>query len=301
MVEVVEVVELPELSPSDLLAVEALATAATAADRKPALSDDHRLALRRGDSDAARLLARIDGHPVAFAQLLRGHDARSLEIVVDPAHRSDDTAAVVTRAALERAADRGPGPVRLLVTGVTAADDARLADLGFAAERDVVQLRVKLPIPDVAKWPPGVEVRTFRSGTDEDAWLTVNNRAFAAHPEQGGWDRGDLEARMAESWFDPDGFVMAFDVHGLAGFCWTKIHTDEQVGEIYVIGVDPDRQGLGLGRALVVAGLESIAARDIRTGMLYVEGDNDAAVGLYRSLGFTEHQRDRWYITEVAA
>lgn len=298
----VEVVELPALSPLDLLAVEALASAATAADRKPALSDDHWLALRRGDSDdAARLLARIDEHPVAFAQLLRGHDARSLELVVDPAHRSDGTAAVITRAALTRAAAWGPGPVRILVTGVTSADDARLAELGFTAERDVLQLRVELPIADVAKWPPGVEVRTFRPGIDEDAWLPVNNRAFATHPEQGGWDRDELEARMAESWFDPEGFVMAFDDRGLAGFCWTKIHADEQVGEIYVVGVDPDRQGLGLGRALVVAGLESIAAREIRTGMLYVEGDNDAAVGLYHSLGFTEHQRDRWYITEVSA
>ncbi len=297
----VEVVELPALSPSDLLAIEALANAATAADRKPALSDDHWLALRRGDSnDAVRLLGRIDGHPVAFAQLLRGTDARSLELVVDPAHRRDDTATLVIRAALARAARWGPGPVRVLVTGVAAADDTRLAELGFTSERDVVQLRVKLPIPDVAKWPPGVEVRTFRPGTDEDTWLTVNNRAFATHPEQGGWDREELDLRMAESWFDPEGFVMAFDARGLAGFCWTKIHADEELGEIYVIGVDPDRQGLGLGRALVVAGLDSIATRDIRTGMLYVEGDNAAAVGLYRSLGFTEHQRDRWYITEVA-
>ncbi len=297
----VEVVELAALSTADLLGIEDLAAAATAADHKPALSDDHWIALHEGASDAVvRLAARADGHTVAFAQLVRGTDARSLELIVDPAFRADDTAPLITRAALARAAAWGPGPVRVLVTGVDPSDDSRLASLGFTPERDVVQLRVPLPIADPTRWPAGVEVRTFRPGVDEDQWLAVNNRAFATHPEQSGWDRATLVAHMQQPWFDPEGFVMAFDDQGLAGFCWTKIHVDEGLGEIYVIGVDPGRQGVGLGRALVVAGLASIAARGITTGMLYVEGDNVPAFGLYASLGFVEHQRDRWYLTEVA-
>ena len=298
----VEVVELAALSAADLLGIEDLAAAATSADHRPALTDDHWLALRTGPSDdVARLVAKAGGRTVAFAQLVRGKDAGSLEVIVDPASRGDDTAADVTRAALARAAAWGPGPVRVLVTGVTPADDHRLAALGFTPERDVVQMRVPLPIADRPNWPAEVEVRTFRPGTDEAAWLEVNNRAFATHPEQGGWDRATLDAHMREPWFDAAGFVMAFDPVGLAGFCWTKIHPAEGLGEIYVIGVDPGRQGLGLGRALVVAGLASIADRGIRTGMLYVEGDNATAVGLYSSLGFVEHQRDRWYVTEVTA
>ncbi|MCU1457797.1 MAG: Acetyltransferase [Actinomycetia bacterium] len=297
----VEVVESDAPSPSELLAIQALVDAATAADHTSALSDDHRLALRRGDpAEGTRLVARDGREVVGFAQLLRGNDVRSLELVVDPDHRALVVDDALTEAALQRAAAWGPGRVRMLVAAVRSEDDARLARFGFEPERDVLQLRVPLPLHVEARWPAGVELRTFEPGVDEDAWLTVNNRAFATHPEQGGWVRATLDAHMAEPWFDPKGFLMAFDHQGLAGFCWTKIHADEGLGEIYVIGVDPGRQGLGLGRALVVAGLQHMAELDVPTGMLYVEGDNDAALGLYRSLGFTEHQRDRWYITEVA-
>ena len=138
-------------------------------------------------------------------------------------------------------------------------------------------------------------------GQDEDEWLAVNNRAFAGHPEQGGWTLDTLLQREQAEWFDPEGFLLAFDDDGLAGFCWTKVHPADPpkepvaLGEIYVIGADPGRQGIGLGRALTVGGLASLAERGITMGMLYVDGANDAAVGLYRSLGFVTHRVDRAY------
>ena len=97
-----------------------------------------------------------------------------------------------------------------------------------------------------------------------------------------------LEQREQEPWFDPDGFLLAFDADGLAGFCWTKVHPPQPphepdaLGEIYVIGADPSRQGTGLGARSPPAGLASLAERGITVGMLYVDGANDAAVGLYR-------------------
>jgi mycothiol synthase len=161
-------------------------------------------------------------------------------------------------------------------------------------------MRVPLPLPERARWPAGVEVRAFVPGEDETAWVHVNNRAFAGHPDQGGWTEETLRRRTAEPWFDAAGLLLAFDAHGLAGSCWTKVHeaagTDPQLGEIYVIGVDPDRHGTGLGRALTVGGLEYLHdARGCATGMLYVDGANAPALGLYRALGFTEHRADRAY------
>jgi mycothiol synthase len=89
------------------------------------------------------------------------------------------------------------------------------------------------------------------------------------------------------------------DTDGLAGFCWTKVHpptsTDPELGEIFVVGVDPSRQGSGLGRALVVGGLAWLAERGVRTGMLFVDAANEEAVGLYASLGFTTARVDRAY------
>ena len=88
----------------------------------------------------------------------------------------------------------------------------------------------------------------------------------------------------------------------LAGFCWTKLHTDHDpaLGEIYVIAVDPDFQGLGLGKQLTLAGLDSIARRGITVAMLYVDADYTAGVRLYEDLGFTVHRTDHAYVGDIA-
>ncbi len=173
---------------------------------------------------------------------------------------------------------------------------------GFTVDRQQFQLDIVLPITETARWPAGVTVRPFVPGRDESAWLRVNNRAFANHPDQGGWIADVLERRMAEPWFDPAGFLLAWRDDDLVGFCWTKVHTEPvRQGEIFVIGVDPDAQGLGLGRALVIAGLGYLAHEcRCETGILYVAADNAAAVGLYQALGFTTKRTDTALIRKAA-
>jgi mycothiol synthase len=244
----------------------------------------------------------------AYAHLARHHeDAWSVELVARPGAVVDLDALLAD--ALTVIADEGGGHVTYWVHGTEAdpAADARAANAGFVAERDLLQLRVPLPLAAPSRFPDDTTVRTFRVGEDEADWVPVNNRAFHGHPEQGAWTIEMLQAREQEDWFDPEGFVLAFDDDGLAGFCWTKVHPaqpprePDALGEIYVIGADPSRQGRGLGRALTTAGLESLAARGISVGMLYVDADNDAAVGLYRALGFVTHRTDRAYGRQVDA
>ncbi len=131
----------------------------------------------------------------------------------------------------------------------------------------------------------------------------TNNRAFADHPEQGHWTMDTLMEREQEPWFDPDGFLLLEEGGELAGSCWTKIHrrTDPPMGEIYVIGVDPDFHGRGWGRALTRAGLDWLAARGLTVGMLYVDAANTTAVTMYRSMGFSDHHVDRAYVKVVDA
>ena len=140
--------------------------------------------------------------------------------------------------------------------------------------------------------------------SDEDAFLDVNNRAFAGHPEQGAWSVDLLRQRERAPWFDPDGFLLHERDGRLAAFCWTKLHdaprSEDVVGEIYVIAVDPDFQGLGLGRHLTIAGLDAIARRGIATGMLYVDAANAAAVGMYERLGFSLARTDVAFTGQVA-
>jgi mycothiol synthase len=148
--------------------------------------------------------------------------------------------------------------------------------------------------------PEGVTVRTFVPGQDDAAWLAVNAAAFAHHPEQGSLTQRDLDDRIAQPWFDPNGFFLAFRGQEVVGFHWTKVHAAEQLGEVYVLGVHPSEQGSGLGRALTLIGLRHLAYdRCMPAAMLYVDADNKPAVTVYKRLGFTIHEVDLMYRTEL--
>jgi mycothiol synthase len=134
-------------------------------------------------------------------------------------------------------------------------------------------------------------IRTFDPEKDKDRWLALNNKAFVNHPDQGNWAIQDLENRMAESWFDPAGFFLATKGDEIIGFVWTKIHQDfvnqEPVGELYVVGVDPDHAHQGIGRAVSVAALNYLVAKGLKHSMLYVDADNEVGKRLYESLEFS--------------
>ena len=49
--------------------------------------------------------------------------------------------------------------------------------------------------------------------------------------------------------------------------------------------MDPDFHGLGLGRALTLAGYQHLDGAGITRAMLYVDADNTPAVSLYRDIG----------------
>jgi mycothiol synthase len=189
------------------------------------------------------------------------------------------------------------------VFGADDSDDAAFAAAGFRADRSLYEMRVPLPLSATAEPPGGFSFRAFEPGRDDADWLRVNNRAFADHAEQGGWTEGTLRGRMAELWFDPETFLLAFDPDGLAGFNWLKQHEphngDPALGEIYVIGVDPRAQGTGLGRWLAIRGLQLVHDRGAPLGMLFVAADNEPALALYGSLGFTVHRTDRAYVHDI--
>ena len=236
---------------------------------------------------------------VGYAHLSRGPTSWAIEFVVHPAFREPDepVGTELVRAAIGEIAREGGGHVHLWVAKPGPDHDAVAAANGLKRGRDLLQMRRDLPLEEP---PPPLEVRSFRTGEDEERWLEVNNRAFRSHPEQGAWDLETVKEREREPWFDPDGFLLYEEDGKLAGSCWTKVHADDPpIGEIYVISVDPAFQGRGLGRALVLAGLDHLSGAGITQAMLYVDGANSAALGLYRDLRFTVDHVDRAYVGDV--
>jgi mycothiol synthase len=307
---VIETQVLDPISASDLVAITRLHDDAEVADGHPSLGEAVWRDLDRpGDAGSAGIAATVDGRDslVGFAHVYRSDSFSpphwAVGLVVDPRARDANIVTALLQRGVEHVAAHGGGLVVLWVFDPDEALDHAVGSAGFGRQRELYQQWVPLPIAEAPRWPDGVELRTFAPGQDDAAWLEVNNRAFADHPEQGGWTEETLQRRLSEPWFDPQGFLLAIDADGLAGFCWTKVHpptdADPELGEIFVIGVDPSRHRSGLGRALVVGGLASLADRGVRTGMLFVDAENEAAVRLYASLGFETHRVDRAYARDV--
>lgn len=289
---------------SDASWLPGLITRAKAADGQPPFSDQSLVDLRTG----ARRLVAIGTSAAALAS------ATEAEFVVDPAARG----AGLGTALLERLLADTDGQLLIWAHGDHPAARALATSHGLEAVRELLHLRlpqIPAPLPpsrsqndtvqvddtvqaDDTEAPPrrpdpGVRIQAFRPGIDDDAWVTVNARAFAHHPEQGRVTRADLDELLREDWFSADDFLVAWDGDTMLGYCWLKVETG--TGEFYVVGIDPQQQGRGLGRLLTEAGLERLRQRGIPRSHLYVEGDNAAAVALYRSLGFVNDSIDIQY------
>ncbi|WP_200210791.1 mycothiol synthase [Micromonospora coerulea] len=280
------------LAPVEVAEVLALARTAGDADGADPLDEHVLLRLREPEAPAVHLTARAtDGTLTGYAHLDTTNPATGIgvELAVHPTFRRRGTGRALARGVLAAAA----GPLRAWAHGDHPSAAALAVDLGFTRARVLWQLRRPLTtaLPEV-RLPDGVELRAFQPGTDDDAWLTLNNQAFAAHPEQGRWTEADLRVRLAEPWFDPAGFLLAVQsaTGRLLGFHWTKVHErpgSARIGEVYVIGVDPAVHGGGLGKALTTAGLAYLRdRRGLDRVMLYVDESNAGAVRLYERLGF---------------
>jgi mycothiol synthase len=303
----------------------ALATEAGDADGVFPLSEHVILHLRHGgDAPAVHLLIRADqpgdareaelrptnGTLIAYAHVDTTDpvDGASAELVVHPMFRRHGLGRALVMAATAAAAEHDEeARLRVWAHGDHPSASALALSLGLDRYRVLLQLRRSLyaPVPEPTL-PPGVTLRPFVPGTDDDAWIKVNARVFDSLPDQGRWTLDDLRVRIAEPWFDPAGFLLAWRGSTLLGFDWTKVHGSaraddssahdhDPIGEVYVLGVDPAARGLGLGTALTLAGLRYLRARGLEQVMLYVDESNPAAVALYTSNGFVRWTTDVCY------
>jgi len=284
------------LSADDQRRIRELIAAATGVDGVAPVGDQ---VLRELSHDRTRhLLAVEGGNVVGYLNLAPADDQTSAmaELVVHPSARRRGVGSAMARQGLTE----GGAEARIWAHGNLEAARATAAALNLVMVRELLQMRRPLADLPATTVPDGVRIATYSGPADDPELLRVNNSAFIWHPEQGGWTDADLDERRGESWFDPAGIFLAFDetTGTLLGFHWTKVHNPD-LGEVYVVGVDPAAQGRGLGAALTLIGLHHLA--DVLTAssqpmvMLYVEADNSAAVKTYQRLGFEVHSVDAAY------
>jgi mycothiol synthase len=259
----------------DLDLIADIAATAEAADGAAPLDEATWRALRH-HPDSVRSWVRDDGFALVIGD--------QLSVVVRPAARGRGVGTALL-------ADVPAGPLSAWSHGDHPAAAALARSHGFDRVRSLWVMRrpTSLSLAEVVV-PDGLTIRGYRPG-DADEVIRVNAAAFAHHPEQGAMDATELAERMAEPWFDPAGLLLAVEGDRLLGFHWTKQHSPD-LGEVYVVGIDPAAQGRGLGKLLTLAGLHHLAGLGVAEVLLYVESDNTPAVAVYSGLGFTHADAD---------
>ena len=275
-------------------------------DGTPPIAEHVLLHLRHGgDKSDSHLVIEENNNLIAYAHL----DATdlvagpSVEAVVHPNHRSKGLGSSILKEAIKVCGDK----TRIWSHGDLPAAKAIAASLNL--ERLWSNLLMSRPLGEIQPVTSKYPIRTFIPDFDNQSFLSLNNKVFANYPDQGGWSAEDLKVRLNESWFDEKGFFVAEDKSELIGFCWTKIHgahthshSDQDddhghdaLGEIYVLAVNPDYKGQGVGRDLTITGLNYLKYRGLNNVMLYVGVENKPAFNLYKSLGFNEFGSDVMY------
>ena len=297
---------LNHLSKSQQESVLSLIKAAHDFDGTPAIAEHVLLHLRHGgDKSDSHLVFEENKEVIAYAHLDTTDlvAGPSVEAVVHPQHRGKGLGALILKEAIKICGDR----TRIWSHGDLPPAKAIAASLKL--ERLWSNLLMSKSLGEIQPVTSKYPLRTFIPGLDNHGFLDLNNNVFANYPDQGGWSEDDLKVRLNESWFDDKGFFVAEDKGELIGFCWTKIHGahthshsdqdddhgHEALGEIYILAVNPDYKGQGIGRDLTITGLNYLKYQGLNNVMLYVGVENQPAFKLYKSLGFNEFGSDVMY------
>ncbi len=207
-----------------------------------------------------------------------GSSHRELETAVEPGMRFAAFEGAVVDMALPGVEEAGSSSVWSQRSSL----DEALTVRGFAPRRHLDYMEMSLPLTR-GEAGPAIAIRTYTT-EDLDAIVSVNRAAFGDHREAAALDAAAMARYEKEPWFDPRGLLIVED-RGVVGFCWTRVH-DNGDGEIFRIAVDPERQGTGLGRALLYAGFAYLSQQPaVQRGTLWVDRSATAAVSLYRSIG----------------
>ena len=224
-----------------------------------------------------------------------------LSFLVHPEHRGEVVAMKLIKRAINRAREMGAKRVHVNVPEGNEGVRKLLAKMRFRFIRRFLELTLDLSngdVPNIDRISP--RCRYLKRG-EEDKLVQIQNRSFAG---TWGFNPNTLEEivhRISLPGCSPEDIILACDGENIIGYCWTRIYAGKyrrrtgNGGRIYMLGVNPDYRGKGIGKGVLLAGLSYLKSNGVGIVELTVDSENKAACALYRSAGFRIETMSLWY------
>jgi mycothiol synthase len=248
-------------------------------------------------------VAEIGGNIVGYLDVMPELNIRRvvLSCLLHPEHRRKGFAKRLIERAVHRARELKVKIAHVNIPQESAMDNRLFSEMGFRFVRHFLELRMDLSEDHLLKINQIASTcRRLRRG-EEDKLVQIQNRSFA---NTWGYSPNIIEEiiyRTSLPNCSPEDIILACDADKPIGYCWTKLNFGDKKaisrgkGRIYMLGVDPDHRGKGVGKQVLLASLFHLKSKGIRIVELTVDSENKTACFLYRSLGFEVHTSSLWY------
>lgn len=243
------------------------------------------------------------GKIVGFASVTPERIARRaiLDCVVHPEHRRRGLATRLLGCALQRAEEVDARLAHVNVREDNTIANNVLSRFGFGVVRRFLELRLQLSEVQIPEATHDAYPCLHLQPGEEDKLTRIQNRCFTGTWGYNPNTTKEIVYRLNSGGRSPEDVVLICENDKPVAYCWTIIYPENGVdsgkksGRIYMIGVDPDFRGRGLGRIALLAGLSHLKARDVQVIDLTVDSENSPARALYQSTGFKVWTSSLWY------
>jgi len=222
-----------------------------------------------------------------------------LNCFIQPDHRRRRLVTKLLGYTTHRAKELGVKVAHINIAQDNVANKIVLAKLDFRFVRRFLQLRLdmaKIHWQDI--YQVALQCRHLQPG-EESRLTKIQNRSF-----NGTWGFNpnsveEISYRTNLNHCSPEDVILACDGENIIGYCWTRTiyeaGKNEIIGQIFMLGVDPDYRGRGIGKGVLLAGLSYVKSKGLQVAELTVDSKNQAACTLYRSVGFRVWASTLWY------
>lgn len=169
-----------------------------------------------------------------------------------------------------------------------------------------LRLDQSLAVPHL---PPGYSLHPTQGPADVVEWVAAYNDAFYDHWNHRPTTVAAILHGMADPNYTPEHDLVAVGPDGrFAAFClcWVVPEDNAQRGHregaIAILGTRHDHRQIGLGRALLLAGLHRLRADGLATATIAVDAANPTgALRLYELVGFRKILTTVAYVKDLSA